>query len=291
MPCSGALAGACNLWCWDRWADGGGYMVWNMHAGMNGVDGLRAAPLRAHGIFLQECSGVAEPAPLKAPDRLTNVLAGQAGSRKPGTQMAKIKLSLYRLIPTMLLALLRYVVSKMTGNPHFATPAVPLADMTTMGDNLETAINKAKHGGLDDRILRNNLVTATQNMLRKQADYVRLTAQGDEAILASSGFELAKTPQPVGLPGTPFIRFVRMTGKQGQAEVAWTAQHGADAYHVRLTDKDPNIHNEWEVVGITTKARFLLTHLDSYKAYWVSVSAIGAAGEGLMSDPAIARAA
>ena len=45
---------------------------------------------------------------------------------------------------------------------------------------------------------------------------------------------------------------------------------------MRLTDKDPNIHNEWEVVGITTKARFLLTDLESYKAYWVSVSAIGA---------------
>ena len=258
---------------------------------MNGVEGRWAAVLGRHGIFMQECGGVAEPAALKAPDRLTNVLAGQAGSRKPGNQMANIKLSLSRLIPTMLLALLRYVLAKMTGNPHFPTPAVPLADMETMGNDLETAINKAKHGGLDDRILRNNTVKAAQDMLRKQADYVRLTAQGDEAILASSGFELVKVPEPVGLPGTPFIRFVRMTGKQGQAEVVWTAQHGADAYHVRLTDKDPNIHNEWEVVGVTTKARFLLTHLESYKAYWVSVSAIGTAGEGLMSDPAIARAA
>ena len=44
--------------------------------------------------------------------------------------MANIKLSLSRLIPVTLLALLRYVVSKMTGNDHFATPAVPLADMT-----------------------------------------------------------------------------------------------------------------------------------------------------------------
>jgi hypothetical protein len=205
--------------------------------------------------------------------------------------MANIKLSLSRLIPSMLLALLRYVVSKMTGNPHFVNPAVPLADMTTMGDNLETAIQKAKHGGLEDRLVRNKIINDSKDMLRKQADYVRLTAQGDPVILASSGFELAKTPEPIGLPGTPFIRFVRMTGKQGEAEVVWTAQHGADAYHVRITDKDPNIHNEWEVVGITTKARYLLTHLDSYKAYWVSVSAIGAAGEGLMSDPAIARAA
>lgn len=41
----------------------------------------------------------------------------------------------------------------------------------------------------------------------------------------------------------------------------------------------------------TTRVRHSVTHLERFKAYWVSVSAIGAAGEGLMSDPAIARAA
>jgi hypothetical protein len=204
---------------------------------------------------------------------------------------ANIRLSLSRLVPEALLALLRYVLSKLTGNPNFATPAVPLADMATLGDELEVAIQKAKHGGLEDRLLRDKKLTDARDMLRKQANYVRLIGNGDAAILASSGFELAKTPEPIGLPGTPAIRFVRMTGKQGEAVVSWTAQHGADAYHVRLAEKDPNIHNEWQVVGITTKARFTLTDLESYKPYWVSVSAIGAAGEGLMSDPAIARAA
>lgn len=189
-----------------------------------------------------------------------------------------------------ILALLRQVLMKLTGNTNYPNPAVPLVDMENLGNNLEVAIQTALKGGLEDRLKRDDLVLQAKDMLNKQADYVRLIGQGNATILASSGFELAKTPEPVGLPGTPAIRFVRMTGKPGEAEVAWTAQHGADVYHVRLTDKDPNEQAEWVVVGITTKARFTLTSMESYKPYWVAVSAIGAAGEGLMSDPAIARA-
>jgi len=35
----------------------------------------------------------------------------------------------------------------------------------------------------------------------------------------------------------------------------------------------------------------MVTHLESYKAYWFCVSAIGTAGEGLQCDPAMGRAA
>jgi hypothetical protein len=34
-----------------------------------------------------------------------------------------------------------------------------------------------------------------------------------------------------------------------------------------------------------------VTDLESYKAYWFCVSAIGAAGEGLQCDPAMGHAA
>lgn len=46
-----------------------------------------------------------------------------------------------------------------------------------------------------------------------------------------------------------------------------------------------------EAIGYTIKASHLVTDLESYKAYWFCVSAIGAAGEGLQCDPAMGRAA
>jgi hypothetical protein len=204
--------------------------------------------------------------------------------------IAKIKLGLSRLTPLALLALLRLVHSKLVGNPFYATPAVPLADMLLMGDQLQVAIENAEKGGLEEKLVRNALVLDTKAMLNKQADYVRLIAQGDAVKLASTGFTLAKQPEPIGKPGTPDIRKVRMTGEPGEAEVTWTAQKGADSYEVKFTDKDPLL-GDWKVVAITTKARILLTGLESFKPYWVSVSAIGAAGKGVMSDPAIVRAA
>lgn len=204
---------------------------------------------------------------------------------------ANIKLSLSRLSVLALLALLRNVVAKMTGNANFTTPAVTLAAMTTQADTLEAAIEAATDGSKQSRILRNNEVATAQAMLRTQADYVRMISAGDKAKLQSSGYDLVKDREPVGLPGTPIIRFARMTGKKGQVELRWTAQPGADSYHVRMTDKDPLIEANWQIVGVTTKSRHVVDNLESYKAHWFCISAIAAAGEGAQSEPAVGVAA
>ena len=43
--------------------------------------------------------------------------------------------------------------------------------------------------------------------------------------------------------------------------------------------------------GVTTKARNIFKGLESGKLYYVRVAGIGAAGEGLVSEPADSRAA
>ena len=54
----------------------------------------------------------------------------------------------------------------------------------------------------------------------------------------------------------------------------------------RMTDKDPAIEANWQAIGYTTRVRHTVSDLDSLKAYWFCVSAIGTAGEGAQSDPA-----
>ena len=54
----------------------------------------------------------------------------------------------------------------------------------------------------------------------------------------------------------------------------------------RMTDKDPAIEANWQAIGYTTRVRHTVRDLDSLKAYWFCVSAIGTAGEGAQSDPA-----
>lgn len=204
---------------------------------------------------------------------------------------ANIKLSLDTLTPVTVLALLRNVVGKMTGNPNFTTPKVPLADMTATAAALETAIKEATGGSREAKSQRNDVVRQAKAQLSAQADYVRSECAGDRTKLLSSGFELAKQREPIGIPGIPAHLVARMTGRTGESDLRWASVHGARGYQVWMTDKDPETGSAWTAIGYTTRVRHLVTELESYKAYWFCISAIGAAGESAQSDPALGRAA
>jgi len=204
---------------------------------------------------------------------------------------ANIKLSLFELTFVKLLALLRNVVAKMTGNPNFTTPAVPLGDMKQLADDLEAAIEDATNGSRQSKLVRNALAQQAHTLLRTQADYVRSICAGDAVMLGSSGFELAKQREPIGIPGTSKRMEARMTGLKGDLELRWARVHGAHGYQVWMTDKDPAIEANWQAIGYTTRVRHTVSALESYKAYWFCVSAIGVAGEGAQCDPALGRAA
>ncbi|MBL8001906.1 MAG: fibronectin type III domain-containing protein [Flavobacteriales bacterium] len=199
---------------------------------------------------------------------------------------ANIKLSLFELTFVKLLALLRNVVAKMTGNPNFTTPAVPLDDMAKLADDLEAAIEDATNGSRQSKLVRNALVQQAREMLRVQADYVRSVCAGDVVKLDSSGYELAKQREPIGIPGTAKDMQALFTNRRGEVDLRWKSVHGAHGYQVWMTDKDPALEANWQAIGYTTRVRHSVTDLESLKAYWFCVSAIGTAGEGAQSDPA-----
>jgi hypothetical protein len=204
---------------------------------------------------------------------------------------SNIALHLSKQRPVLVLALMNNVVAKMTGNPNFTDPAVKLADMQAKADELKLAIEAATDGSRQSKLLRNELLTASKVMLTKQGDYVRSICEGDAAKLQSSGFALAKPIQKIGIPGSAQKMEARMTNLRGQLEIRWHSVHGAHGYQIWMTDQDPAVKASWQAIGYTTRVSHLVTDLESYKAYWFCVSAIGAAGEGAQSDPALGRAA
>lgn len=204
---------------------------------------------------------------------------------------ANIKTALFRLIPIALLALLNNVIAKLTGNAQLPSPPVDLATMTAASNELEAAIEKASNGSQHDRTVRNTLVKKVRGMLTQVANYVRTTANGDADILTSSGFEMAKVPERVGLPGAPQRLVVLMGELPGTTEVRWRRERGANTYKVMRSDKDPSVEANWEVVSLTSKVTYIDTGLVGYKSYWYQVSAIGYAGEGKASAIVMGRAA
>ncbi|MBL7950824.1 MAG: hypothetical protein JNM62_03830 [Flavobacteriales bacterium] len=199
---------------------------------------------------------------------------------------ANIKLSLFELTFVRLLALIRNVIAKMTGNAFFTTPAVTVSAMVTAADKLEAAIENATNGSRLSKLERDALVEEVRSMLRVQADYVRSIAKGDAVMLASSGFELAKQREPVGLPGVTKELVALFTQRRGEVDLRWRTVRGAHGYHVWISESDPAVAANWKAIAYTTRARFTADGLESVKAYWFCVSAMGSAGEGAQSDPA-----
>lgn len=204
---------------------------------------------------------------------------------------ARIKVSLFTLTAVYLLALLRNVVAKLTGNANFPTPPVSLAAMTTKGDELEAAIEEATNGSKASKEARNGIQLEVKAMLESVAAYVTSVGKGDPAILSTSGFELAKQPEPIGVPGVAKALVAEPTNSQGTVELRWRRVRGAHSYRVWMTDSDPTVQANWTELGITIRSSRLVADLESYKPYWFKVSAIGYAGEGKDSDPAMGRAA
>ncbi len=204
---------------------------------------------------------------------------------------ANIRLALFALRAPALLILLRNVIAKLTGNIFFPAPPHTLAAMGTLADDLESATKNALQGGLADRELRNALVEQTKEVLTQTANYVRAAANGDRQKLSTCGFDLARTPDPIGVPGVPHIKSGTPTGRSGEVDIRWTVERGAHVYNVLMCTTDPAILANWEPVTTTTRTRYYAEGLEPYKAYWFAVSAIGAAGESALSEPVLVRAA
>ena len=204
---------------------------------------------------------------------------------------ANIKLPISQLTFLGLLNLIRNVIAKLTGNAFFATPFIPLADMTIMANRLEAAIERANKGSELDKSVRNDVVAEVQSMLRAQANYVRAICDGDSTKLLSSGFDMAKRPERRAVPLAPDNITIRATNISHEVEMRWPKREGALGYRVFKTDKDPTTNPVWDYVDFTSRVNFKVRGLESYKPYWFSVTAIGAAGESDLSKAIMGRAA
>jgi hypothetical protein len=114
------------------------------------------------------------------------------------------------------------VVDGLTGNPAFPTPPVLPADLTTLNTTLRTAITAADAGGKQQTAAKNNAYAAVTSALRKDANYVEIQSDNDQATLLSSGFDIVSTNR-TGAAGS--------TGHRGNLEPRDDATAHPDAVH------------------------------------------------------------
>lgn len=204
--------------------------------------------------------------------------------------MRIIKAGLKSLTPSQVVGKSEFVEQQMTGNTAFPTPTPSLTDVTAARVALVAAIKEAESGAHAAIASKNVAARNLANALVQLSRYVNSAADGDVDKAVSSGFDLAKQPDPIDKLDAP-INFQGVTGPiAGQVALRWKGVRGGRLYAVYMLIEEGAV-GIWKLVGTTSKARFTVKELVTMKEYEFRTAALGVVGEGPVSQVITARAA
>ncbi len=153
----------------------------------------------------------------------------------------------------------------MTGNATFPTPPITMAAFLLLVKDYVLKLATALHGTPVQTTAKNVAKTALLDAMTKNAVYVNATADGNEGELQSSGYFLAKTPQPKGPLAVPSLFRVNASPEPGRAIVEFMGLPGS-TYLVRLTPDIRTDRSLWQT-AIDTRRNFIIEGLTSGSRY------------------------
>lgn len=175
----------------------------------------------------------------------------------------------------------RSVVSKMSLLNLFATPDVAYRAVLEISSRLESYYMSSRSGDHEQIALMHQVEEELDNALRDLGLNVNRVAKGDEAIILSTGFHLAKQPAPSEKP-----EFTVETGTvPGSIKLKRKAVEGASSYVWQYyIGTDTPSENEWLFGSSTTQASYEMTGLPSVTKGWFRVAAVNPAGMQPFTD-------
>jgi hypothetical protein len=162
----------------------------------------------------------------------------------------------------------------------FTMPPIPLPTLKQDSDNLAVSIAAAKEGGPKEIAQREKDRLTLEHDLDLLGSYALKVANGDSAVLTSSGFiplppRVRSEPQPLPTPGAPEIE----QGVTGQFNVSVSPIKGAHNYEVHFAPVINGLPGTWttETLAIARKP-LTVTGLSPGTTYVFQVRAFGKAG-------------
>lgn len=166
-----------------------------------------------------------------------------------------------------------YILASMKNNPAFPTPIPTLVDV-------EAALTKFS-ADLTAAATLDRVAIAEKNKSRLELElllgqlglYVMFIANGDTAILTSSGYTLSKVPEPryITNPGN-----VNLSNgiTSGELVASVKAVAGANGYLYQVATEEPTDSTQWES-NYSGRSKFTFTGLIPGKRYWIRVAVTG----------------
>ncbi len=192
------------------------------------------------------------------------------------------------------LAKAELISTSLTGNPHFPLPwpAVvtdPAALATTFA-NYQALAYAAESGDKAKLAARNAARLDLTTKLKKIAGYLELIADGNLAVLESTGYDLAHDTahgtESSTLPAPADLQ-VERGPLSGALSVRVRALKGAGSYEVQAAVGDPAVAANWKPAALSKTATHIeLKGLAPGTVYHVRVRGIGGAGPGAWAEAA-----
>jgi hypothetical protein len=195
----------------------------------------------------------------------------------------RIKLNFYKLTESRLEVKSQNIVASLTDNTSFPTPDPALTVVSDAITAYSQALDAARTGDRTAIAIKNDKRQVLEQLLTTLAAYVTLTANGDYAKLLSSGFDIAKLPEPQPPIGNPQNLQVENGANHGEILLRVNAVKGAKAYLHQFTP-DPITEASVWVSQPSTTSKYLFPALETGKKYWFRVAAIGARDQVTFSD-------
>ena len=183
----------------------------------------------------------------------------------------------------------KQVHTALTGNPNVPAPNPPLSTFQSLIATAESSMDayEAEKGILrNKKNLRDEAMKALCNGLRLEAHTVQAATSGDPDKMDTAGFRTGKRPSPVGVPAQVTGLVLEAGPIECTLKAAWKPVRGVKVYEIE-TGLDPIGANTWTYKGTATKAKAVMNSFISGTRIWLHVRAIGAAGPGPWSDPAV----
>jgi hypothetical protein len=196
----------------------------------------------------------------------------------------KVNLNFRRDTDADFLAGSDHIHQSLLDNPSFPSPVPTLADVKTAIDAYNVALTNAMDLGRVNVAIKNQARQDLESLLFQLGMYVMNTANGDETMLVSSGFTLAKNPEPVYITNAGNVTLSNgITSGEMVSTVA--TQKGVKSYLHEIADEIPTENTVWDTFA-SSRSRFVFSGLLPGKQYWVRVALVAGNGQVAYSEVA-----
>jgi hypothetical protein len=187
--------------------------------------------------------------------------------------MEKVKAGLRGLSASDKVSLGNAVLDSMSGNPYFPHPTPSLIDMEHVTKALQQACVDALDRGRMACARKRSAVTRFDRTFSALAAYVNSVCMGDSIMLYSSGFPVAKRPEPLTDLKVPEALSFERTQFPGVLQVRWDSVPGAVMYEVE--SQVGQVGNEWQRIAQTTRLTARIMHDRNSPPAGYRIKAIG----------------